>query len=54
MDWVTLLTVNNLAMSGQLNIEPPNWWGDLSKGLRCWCLGRNGRGDRGHAEMSLW
>ena len=32
--WIgfTLLTVNNLTMSGQLNVDPPNWWGDLEQG----------------------
>ena len=29
---VTLLTVNILTMSGQLNVDPPNWWGDLERG----------------------
>ena len=29
---LTLLTFITLAMSGQLNIDPPNWWGDLEHG----------------------
>ena len=29
---LTLLTFSTLAMSGQLNIDPPNWWGDLENG----------------------